>query len=36
VNPESWLALQANYDLHQAERSLGKRIEELVMPLEAA
>jgi len=21
VNPESWLAAQANYDLHQAERS---------------
>jgi addiction module HigA family antidote len=36
VNPETWLTLQAGYDLHVAEREFGKKIEELIMPLEAA
>jgi addiction module HigA family antidote len=36
VNPETWLNLQANYDLHVAQREVGKKIEELIMPLEAA
>jgi addiction module HigA family antidote len=36
VNPETWLTLQANYDLRVAEREVGKKIEQLIMPLEAA
>jgi addiction module HigA family antidote len=36
VNPETWLNLQANYELWQAQRDFGKRIDRLVSPLEAA
>jgi len=36
VNPETWLTLQASYELRMAERELGEKIEQLIMPLEAA
>jgi addiction module HigA family antidote len=36
VNPETWLVLQANYELHMARQQLGSEIENLIMPLEAA
>ena len=36
VHPETWLNLQANYDLHKTERQIGRKIEQMVMPLEAA
>ena len=36
VNPETWLNLQANYDLRVAQRDIGKKIEQVVMPMEAA
>jgi addiction module HigA family antidote len=36
VNPETWLNLQANYELWLAQRDLGRKVEQLVAPFEAA
>lgn len=36
VNPETWLNLQANYELRVAQREIGKKIEQLIVPMEAA
>lgn len=36
MNPETWLALQAAYELQIAERQNGRQIEQLIAPLEAA
>ncbi len=36
VTPERWLALQAEHELDVARREVGKTIDELVIPLEAA